>query len=104
MPSIYLFRLKAIKAAQGALFEKRISREEFLTSVIESKPSEELREGYIWHVGNVLKVGKDGLLFAAGRTTKKAKSSTMKSPAISFRWKMKSPHLHTCIMIKNTAY
>lgn len=73
MPSIYLFRLKAIKAAQGALFEKRISREEFLTSVIESKPSEELREGYIWHVGNVLNVGKDGLLFAAGRTTKKSK-------------------------------
>lgn len=73
MPSIYLFRLKAIKAAQGALFEKGISREEFLTSVIESKPSEELREGYIWHVGNVLKVGKDGLLFAAGRTTKKSK-------------------------------
>lgn len=73
MPSIYLFRLKAIKAAQGALFEKGISREEFLTSVIESKPSEELREGYIWHVGNVLNVGKDGLLFAAGRTTKKSK-------------------------------
>lgn len=73
MPSIYLFRLKAIKAAQGALIEKGISREEFLTSVIESKPSEELREGYIWHVGNVLNVGKDGLLFAAGRTTKKSK-------------------------------
>ena len=73
MPRLYLFRLKAIKTAQGALFESGTSRDEFLTSVIESKPSEELREGYVWHVGNVLSVGKDGLLFAAGRTTKKSK-------------------------------
>lgn len=73
MPSIYLFRLKAVKTAQGALFANGISREEFLTSVIESKPSEELREGYVWHVGNVLSVGEGGLLFAAGRTTKKSK-------------------------------
>lgn len=73
MSSIYLFRIKVIKTAQGALFENGVSREEFLVSLIEDKPSEELREGYVWHVGNVLNVGKEGLLFAAGRTTKKSK-------------------------------
>lgn len=73
MPSIYLFRFKAIKAKQTTLFENGISREDFLTSVIMKKPSEELREGYVWHVGNVQDIGGKGLLFAAGRTTKKSK-------------------------------
>lgn len=73
MPAFYLFRLKAIRSKQSPLFEEKISRRDFLSELISKKPSSEIREGYVWHIGNIQPVGNDGLLFAVGRTTKSSK-------------------------------
>lgn len=73
MPNLYLFRLNAIEAQQGGLFNTGQRRVEFLTELIRRKPSAEIREGYVWHIGNVYPVGNEGLFFAAGRTTKTSK-------------------------------
>lgn len=40
-----------------------------MSDLIEKKPSSEIRTGYVWHIGNIQRVGSDGLLFAVGRTT-----------------------------------
>jgi hypothetical protein len=69
MEKIYLYRLKATRLEQSPLFSANVSRREFIFNLLESKPSEELRRGYIWHIGNVSKVSDDGLTFAVGRTT-----------------------------------
>jgi len=73
MSVLYLFRIKVIKTDQRDLFEHNEGRGDFLSELIFSKPSEELREGYIWHIGNVKEINAEGILFAAGRTTKKSK-------------------------------
>ncbi len=73
MANLYLFRVKVQKAEQGVLFGREMEPSKFVTKVISSKPSGELREGYIWHIGNVVLIGDEGLSFAAGRTTKKSK-------------------------------
>lgn len=69
MEKIYLYRLKAIRLEQSLLFAENVSRREFIFNLLVSKPSEELRSGYIWHIGNVSEVSADGLMFAVGRTT-----------------------------------
>jgi hypothetical protein len=64
-----------IKPQQTTLFGFDGSPDELIAEIIKNKPSEELREGYIWHIGNVRDVGdNDGFIFAAGRTTKKSKA------------------------------
>ncbi|WP_369601631.1 hypothetical protein AAIA72_01200 [Hahella sp. SMD15-11] len=73
MANLYLFRIKVQKSGQGVLFGEEMEPSKFLIKVISSKPSAELREGYIWHIGNVVFIEDEGLLFAAGRTTKKSK-------------------------------
>lgn len=73
MSSLYLFRLTAVETEQGGLFETQVPRSEFLRDLIMSKPSSEIRQGYVWHIGNVHVVDRDGLFFAAGRTTKTSK-------------------------------
>jgi len=73
MDNLYLFRIKVQKAEQRVLFGREIKPSKFVTEVIYSKPSAELREGYVWHIGNVVLIGNEGLSFAAGRTTKKSK-------------------------------
>ena len=73
MANLYLFRVKVQKVEQGVLFGQEMEPSKFVTEVISSKPSGELREGYIWHIGNVVFIGNEGLSFAAGRTTKKSK-------------------------------
>lgn len=72
MTAFYLYRLKAIRSKQSTFFESN-SRRDFISELISRKPSSEIREGYVWHVGNILPVGNDGLLFAVGRTTKSSK-------------------------------
>ena len=69
MKTFFLYRLKAIRGTQSPLFSQDISRREFITKLIQSKPSQELRSGYIWHIGNVKDIGEDGMTFAVGRTT-----------------------------------
>lgn len=73
MSSIYLFRLTAIDTEQRGLFETAEPRPEFLKELIMGKPSAVIREGYVWHIGNVNPIDRDGLFFAAGRTTKTSK-------------------------------
>ncbi len=74
MANIYLFRIKVIKPKQRHLFGFDGTPDEFLSRIITDKPSDELREGYIWHIGNVKSIGNEGFVFAAGRTTKKSKA------------------------------
>ncbi len=73
MANLYLFRIKVIQAEQGTLFGYDGSPSDLITKVILMKPSDELREGYIWHIGNVSLINNEGLIFAVGRTTKKSK-------------------------------
>lgn len=79
MASIYLFRIKAIKAP---LFNAKMTPAGLLSEIIINKPSSELRRGYIWHIGNVKQINDEGYIFAAGRTTKKARHSMMKKQGI----------------------
>jgi len=69
MNAFFLYRLKAIRGNQSPLFGQDISRREFVDTLLKSKPSQELRSGYIWHIGNVEDIGENGIIFAAGRTT-----------------------------------
>ena len=69
MEKIYLYRLKATRLEQSPLFAEKVSKKEFIFKLLSSKPSEELRSGYIWHIGNVAEVSNEGLMFAVGRTT-----------------------------------
>ncbi|MHA7834040.1 MAG: hypothetical protein ACX94A_06115 [Algiphilus sp.] len=69
MANIYLYRLKAIRSKQSPLFGTDITRREFVSELIGTKPSSEIRKGYIWHLGNVQEVDEDAVVFAVGRTT-----------------------------------
>lgn len=69
MFEFYLFRIKAYLSQQYGLFENQ-DRQEIIRQALEEKPSAELRKGYVWHVGNIARIGKDGLYFALGRTTR----------------------------------
>jgi hypothetical protein len=69
MALFHVYRLKVIREAQGHLFHEELDRRTFLTHLLSSKPSHELRSGYIWHIGNLTPIGDDGVMFAVGRTT-----------------------------------
>lgn len=67
-----LFRIKVIEPPQRTIFSETEKREVFIESLLRSKPSEEIRRGYVWHIGNVTKIDEKSLMFAAGRTTRKS--------------------------------
>jgi len=69
MAIFFLFRLKAIRGRQNPLFDQKVTRRQFVDNLLQSKPSDEIRSGYIWHIGNLIEIDEEGLLFAAGRTT-----------------------------------
>lgn len=69
MALFHIYRLKAIREAQGHLFHRDLDRRTFLTDLLSRKPSYELRSGYMWHIGNLQPIGEDGVMFAVGRTT-----------------------------------
>lgn len=69
MDKIHIYRLKVTRLEQSPLFAADVTRRAFVFNLLSSKPSEELRSGYIWHIGNVSEVSDDGLVFAVGRTT-----------------------------------
>ena len=70
MVTFYLFRIKALKPSQIQLFDEDQSPPEIIFNAIQSKPSAELRSGYIWHIGNINSLKKNAVYFALGRTTK----------------------------------
>jgi hypothetical protein len=65
-----LFRAKFIKGSQPSLFQDDLSPKELFLRALQEKPSGELREGYIWHIGNIQLFTGDTGYFAIGRTTK----------------------------------
>jgi hypothetical protein len=69
MIDFHLFRTKVHKGPQLTLFEPDEKPSKILFDLINSKPSAELRKGYMWHIGNVARIQRGGLYFALGRTT-----------------------------------
>jgi hypothetical protein len=66
----HLYRVKFIKPAQGSLFFERLSARDFFESALQQRPTVELRENSIWHIGNIEHIDEAGGRFAIGRTTK----------------------------------
>ena len=70
MLEFQLFRIKVYPSKQISLLEPPKKPSEILKEIIISLPSAELRRGMIWHIGNLSIIGKGGLYFRIGRTTK----------------------------------
>lgn len=66
----HLYRVKFIKPPQFSLFRKDISATEIFRTALDEKPSMELREDNVWHIGNIETLDNTGGKFAVGRTTK----------------------------------
>ena len=73
MQNYYLFRFKVIESQQRPLFGSSLPRSEFIRTLINKKPSKEIRNGYEWHLGNIEAIGGERLRFAIGRITKASK-------------------------------
>jgi hypothetical protein len=71
MPTLeyHLYRTKFIKPSQVDLFQPELSAREMLETGLAERPSIELRENNVWHVGNVEYFSDGGGRFAIGRTT-----------------------------------
>lgn len=69
MFEFYMFRIKVYPPKQYGLFADDQSSTGVLRRILEEKPSAELRKGYVWHVGNLTHIEKNGVYFALGRTT-----------------------------------
>jgi hypothetical protein len=65
-----LFRVKFIKSNPPSLFHSDLTPSELFLRAVQEKPSAELREGYLWHIGNVRFFVPQTGYFAIGRTTK----------------------------------
>lgn len=71
MPTLeyHLYRTKFIKPSQVDLFQPELSAREMLETGLAERPSIELRENNVWHVGNVEYFSDGSGRFAIGRTT-----------------------------------
>lgn len=71
MPTLeyHLYRTKFIKPSQVDLFQPELSAREILETGLAERPSIELRENNVWHVGNVEYFSDGSGRFAIGRTT-----------------------------------
>jgi hypothetical protein len=68
MPVFYLYRIKVLSSKELFLFDDGKQPSEILREVVLSTPSEELREGHIWHIGNISEIDDESIVFAIGRT------------------------------------
>ncbi len=69
--TFYLYRLKIERSEQRGLYEDTKSTpSEIICAAIREKPSNEIRKGNTWHIGNIELIGDNGLFFAFGRVTK----------------------------------
>ncbi|OEE11607.1 hypothetical protein [Aliivibrio fischeri] len=66
----HLYRIKFIKPAQIPLFLSEITPAEIFMKALNEKPSYEVNEGLIWHIGNLQFSSENFGKFAIGRTTK----------------------------------
>jgi hypothetical protein len=69
MLEFQLFRIKVFPSTQGDLFEKEKGPQEILREVVTLLP-DEVREGFVWHVGNVGEIDDEAIYFRIGRTSK----------------------------------
>lgn len=71
MPSTeyHLYRVKFVKPAQLALFNPKMTARSIFEEAISERPSLQLREGTVWHIGNIEHITEDAGRFAVGRTT-----------------------------------
>lgn len=71
MPTLeyHLYRTKFIKPAQVDLFQPELSAREMLETGLAERPSIELRQNNVWHIGNVEYFEGGEGRFAIGRTT-----------------------------------
>lgn len=67
---LYLYRLKLVFPIQKSLFSDDLSRPDLFRSILNERPSFELRRGLLWHIGNVTFIDENGGYFAVGRTTR----------------------------------
>jgi hypothetical protein len=68
MINFQLFRLRLF--IKPTLFNQDLDRMKILKKLILAKPSAELRQSFMWHIGNVKLLDSDSAYFAIGRTTK----------------------------------
>ena len=71
MPSTeyHLYRVKFVKPAQLALFRPEMTARSVFEEALAERPSLQLREGNVWHIGNIEQITEDAGRFAVGRTT-----------------------------------
>lgn len=71
MPTLeyHLYRTKFIKPSQIDLFQPELSAREMLETGLAERPSIELRQNNVWHLGNVEYISEGSGRFAIGRTT-----------------------------------
>lgn len=71
MPSIeyHLYRVKFVKPAQLALFNPELSARSLFEEALAERPSLKVREGNVWHIGNIEQITQDAGRFAVGRMT-----------------------------------
>ena len=65
----HLYRVKFIKPAQSILFHIEATPREIFEAALAERPSLQLRENNVWHIGNIEQITPDGGRFAIGRTT-----------------------------------
>ena len=65
----HLYRVKFIKPAQTALFHTDTTPRELFEAALAQRPSLQLREKNVWHIGNIEQITPEGGRFAVGRTT-----------------------------------
>lgn len=67
-----LFRIKFIKPSQKCLFhDKEKTPGDYFKAALEDRPSLQIREPFVWHIGNLEYFSATYGYFAVGRTSKK---------------------------------
>ena len=71
MLEFLIFRIKVFPPSQESLFpDERRAPQQILREAIRALPELELRQGFVWHIGNVAEIEDDALYFRIGRTSK----------------------------------
>lgn len=65
----HLYRVKFIKPAQTVLFQPDTTPRQLFETALAERPSLQLRENNVWHIGNIEQITAEGGRFAVGRTT-----------------------------------
>ncbi len=76
MTVFHLFRLKIERSAEPSLFaDPSLSNRDIILAAIEQKPSNALRNGQEWRIGNIQRPTSSSVFFALGKITKSTRQS-----------------------------